>query len=214
MAENKKSFVAYADWKDTFDALPDEMAGQLIKFIFAYVNDENPTSDNVLINAVFPSIRNTLKRDLAKWNKQHLQRIKAGKKSAEVRKRNATSVERSLNGRSVSSTVSVSGSVSVSDSVSVKSKLSIEDRKRNFKKLLTPFLEKYSKDILNDFFGYWTEHGVNDKKMRYEKQKSFSIERRLTTWLKNQKKFDNKPGAQKTEKKNAAEILKQKYGLS
>ena len=212
MAENKKSFIAYADWKDTFDALPDEKAGKLIKFIFAYVNDENPTSDDVLINAVFPSIRNTLKRDLAKWKKQHEQRIKAGQKSAEIRKRNATTVQRSLNGRSVSSTVSVSVSDSVSGSV--KSKLSIEDRKRNFKKLLTPFLDKYSKDILNDFFGYWTEHGVNDKKMRYEKQKSFSVERRLTTWLKNQKKFDNKPGAKKSEKINSAEILKQKYGLS
>ena len=49
MAENKKSFVAYADWKETFDALSDEKAGQLIKHIFAYVNDENPESEDMLI---------------------------------------------------------------------------------------------------------------------------------------------------------------------
>ena len=104
MAENKKSFVAYADWKETFDALSDEKAGELIKHIFAYVNDESPVSECMLINAVFANIKHTLKRDLKKWEKQHVQRKEAGKKSAEVRKRNATVV----NGRSISSTVSVS----------------------------------------------------------------------------------------------------------
>jgi len=111
MAENKKSFIAYSDWKETFDALPDEKAGQLIKHIFAYVNDENPISEDILINAVFVNIRNTLKRDLRKWESQYNQRVEAGKKSAEVRKRNAAVV----NARSVSSTDSVSVSVSVSD---------------------------------------------------------------------------------------------------
>ena len=100
MAENKKSFVAYADWKETFDALSDEKAGQLIKHIFAYVNDENPESEDMLINAVFASIKQTLKRDLRKWEKQYTQRVAAGKKSAQVRKHNSTVV----NGRSVSST--------------------------------------------------------------------------------------------------------------
>ena len=111
MAENKKSFVAYADWKETFDALSDEKAGQLIKHIFAYVNDENPESEDMLINAVFASIKQTLKRDLRKWEKQYTQRVEAGKKSAQVRKHNLTVA----NGRSVSSTDSVSVSVSVSD---------------------------------------------------------------------------------------------------
>jgi hypothetical protein len=111
MAEGKKSFIAYTDWKDTFDALPDEKAGQLIKFIYAYVNDENPKTEDVLINAVFANIKNTLKRDLKKWDKQHQQRKEAGKRSAEVRKQNATLV----NARSISSTVSVSVSDNDSD---------------------------------------------------------------------------------------------------
>lgn len=111
MAENKKSFVAYADWKETFDALSDEKAGELIKHIFAYVNDDNPNSECMLINAVFANIKHTLKRDLKKWEKQHEQRKQAGKKSAEIRKRNSTVV----NGRSVSSTDNVSVSVNVNE---------------------------------------------------------------------------------------------------
>lgn len=65
--ENKKSFLAYSDWKGTFDILPDEIAGKLIKHLFAYVNDENPVSDELIVNAVFEPIKATLKRDLCKW---------------------------------------------------------------------------------------------------------------------------------------------------
>lgn len=68
-------------------------------------------------------------------------------------------------------------------------KKGIIERKSQFKELLTPFLENYSKDLLNDFYSYWTEHGVNDRKMRFEKEKSFSLERRLQTWKKNDLKF-------------------------
>lgn len=67
MAENKKSFIAYCDWKATFDALPDAEAGLLVKHLFAYVNDENPVSENILINAVFANIKMQLKRDLRKY---------------------------------------------------------------------------------------------------------------------------------------------------
>lgn len=117
MEENKKSFIAYSDWKETFDVLPDEKAGQLIKHIFSYVNDENPITDDILINAVFVNIKNTLKRDLKKWEAQYNQRVSAGKKSAEVRKQNAAVV----NARSISSTVSDT----VSDTVSVNEKKTI-----------------------------------------------------------------------------------------
>jgi len=85
MAENKKSFIAYANWKDIFDELPDEDAGALIKHIFAYVNDENPESDSILIKATFANIKSTLNRDLDKWKVQLKQRSDAGKKSAEIR---------------------------------------------------------------------------------------------------------------------------------
>ena len=81
MAQGKKSFVAYSDWKDIFNELPDEDAGKLIKHVFAYVNDENPVSDSVLIKAVFATIKSTLKRDLDKWDKELEQRKEAGIKS-------------------------------------------------------------------------------------------------------------------------------------
>lgn len=60
----------------------------------------------------------------------------------------------------------------------------IEERKLEFASLLAPFLEKYGRRLLNDFYHYWTEHGAKDKKLRFEKQNTFGIEQRLRTWYK------------------------------
>jgi len=187
MAENKKSFVAYADWKDTFDKLPDEVAGKLIKHIFAYVNDENPVSEDFVIEAVFSNIKNTLKRDLKKWESQLEQRRNAGKKSAEQRaltKSNERSI--SLNEKQRNSTVSVSDSVSVNDILLKKeTKVNITERKKIFYDSLIPFSNTYDKTMLRDFYEYWTEHGENDLKFRKEKEKTFGLDRRLKTWSTN-----------------------------
>jgi uncharacterized phage protein (TIGR02220 family) len=108
MAENKKSFIAYSDWHGMFNALPDEVAGKLIKHIFSYVNDENPSSEDFIINALFEQIKATLKRDLIKWDKERSQRSDAGKKSAESRATKSNERSTEDNERQRNSTVSVS----------------------------------------------------------------------------------------------------------
>jgi hypothetical protein len=149
MAENKKSFVAYADWKYTFDELSNEKAGELIKHIFAYVNDENPVSEDMLINAVFANIKHTLKRDLKKWERQHEQRKLAGKKSAEVRQRNSTVV----NGRSFSSTDNVNVNVNVSKDI-YKSFAHLSITLKEYKKLCDDFGQVNTDDILDQIENY------------------------------------------------------------
>ena len=76
----------------------------------------------------------------------------------------------------------------------------IENRKLKFANSLKPFLSIYGKDLLNDFYGHWTQHGENDKKFLAEKQKSFGIERRLQTWKRNDGKFGNSKQLQKLDK--------------
>jgi hypothetical protein len=44
MAKDKTSFILYCDQQGVFNQLPDDIAGKLIKHIFAYVNDENPVT--------------------------------------------------------------------------------------------------------------------------------------------------------------------------
>jgi len=86
MADNKKGFVLYADQRSIVDMLPNEKAGELLKHIFAYVNDENPISPDTLVNLAFEPIKLQLKRDLKRWEDTRSQRSKAGQISAEKRK--------------------------------------------------------------------------------------------------------------------------------
>ena len=79
MADNKKSFVAYCDWKNTFQMLTDEESGKLIKHLFSYVNDENPELDDRLLKLAFEPIKMQLKRDLKKYEDVRHKRSEAGK---------------------------------------------------------------------------------------------------------------------------------------
>ena len=85
MAKDKKSFILYADQKALFEKLPDELAGKLIKHIYKYVNDENPVSEDLIIEIAFEPIKNHLKRDLKLFEEKLVKRSEAGKAGAEKR---------------------------------------------------------------------------------------------------------------------------------
>lgn len=185
MAENKKSFVAYSDWKNIFDELPDEDAGKLIKHIFAYVNDENPISESILINAVFANIKTTLKRDLQKWETQLNQRKEAGKLSAELRKAKLNDRSTPVEIRARKSTDNVSVNVSVSDNVNEKENNILVIRQNKFKEEVFSFKNFYTEKLLSQFYDYWSEKTKNGKQMKMELQKTWETSKRLATWQRN-----------------------------
>jgi len=67
MAENKKSFLLYCDLIHTVEQLTDEQAGDLFKHILRYVNDQEPQTENVITRIAFEPIKQSLKRDLQKY---------------------------------------------------------------------------------------------------------------------------------------------------
>jgi len=70
MAENKKAFVAYCDWLESFEELTDEEAGKLAKHLFRYVNDLNPEAPDRMTKMCFIPIKQSLKRDLLKYEER------------------------------------------------------------------------------------------------------------------------------------------------
>jgi len=191
MAVDKKSFVAYSDWNGMFKALPDEVAGKLIKHVFAYVNDEDPTNDDYIINALFEQIKSTLKRDLKKWETQREQRSEAGKKSAELRamksNERSTVVNENVRNPTVSDNVSDNVNDNVNDNV-IKIN-NIDSRKLKFADTLKPFVSIYSKELVRDFYNYWTEPNQSNTKFKKELEKTWDTKRRLDNWAKNDKTF-------------------------
>lgn len=113
---SRKSFVLYTEWENTFNRLSNELAGELIKVIFDYVRTgEIPQIDNAVVDGVFSAFQPSIDRNISKYDAAIEQRKEAGKRSAEKRKRDATTVESRLR----TSTVSDSVSDSVSDTLSL-----------------------------------------------------------------------------------------------
>jgi len=72
------------------------------------------------------------------------------------------------------------------DATNAKEKMSIEERKKEFWGRLVPYIEQglYTKEMVTDFYLYWTEANERGKRMRFEMEKIFELRRRLATWRK------------------------------
>jgi len=70
-------------------------------------------------------------------------------------------------------------------------KLTIKERKTNLWELIRQAGKEkgYEKEMAKEFFDYWVEMNPNGKKMRFEMEKVFDVNRRLNTWLQNDKKW-------------------------
>ena len=163
MAENKKSFVLYADLLKSIEHLTNEEKGILFNHLLEYVNDKNPILEDRLVLTAWKPIELQLKRDLVKFEEVRVKRSEAGKKSAELKAQqnstNSTSVE-SVKQTSTNSTDNVNDN----DNVNVINNKILE-RKLKFADTLKPFVETYGKEMIRKFFNYWTEPNKSNTKL-------------------------------------------------
>jgi len=180
MAENKKSFLFYCDVIHTVEKLTDEQAGKLLKHVLRYVNDLNPVPVDIITEIAFEPIKQSLKRDLQKYDG--------------IRIKNKENALKRWNKKDATASEHIRTDTKNADSV-IDSDINInifKYKKSNDKQLideLSKYKDKYSKDILNSFYRYWSEK--NDKgKMRMALENTFEVDKRLITWENNNKKFN------------------------
>ena len=124
MAENKKSFVLYADLLQNIDHLTNEEKGILFTHLLEYVNDMSPVLEDRLVLTAWKPIERQLKRDLIKFEQVKGKRSDAGKESARLRAlkkeernpTNSTLVE-SVQHSSTNPTVNDNDNVNVNENV-------------------------------------------------------------------------------------------------
>lgn len=64
-------------------------------------------------------------------------------------------------------------------------------RKEKFGQSLIPYVEKYGKEMIRDFFDYWSEFNKSKSKMRFEQQPTWETSKRLATWAKRDKNYNH-----------------------
>lgn len=167
----KKSFVLYTEIDAQLRVLSDEEAGMVFKAIVSYnLTGTRPSTDNKAVNVVLSSIIYHLDRDQLKYQQTCEKRSMAGKKGNEIRwhKKEKTSTEQKT---------------STEKSPTPNHEERITKSKERFIKAMEPYSEKYDRQMLNDFYRYWTELNRSHTKMRFEMQKTWETGKRLATWL-------------------------------
>lgn len=67
-----------------------------------------------------------------------------------------------------------------------------EARARNFYGEVAKFAEMYPKQMLRQFYDYWTEPNKSLTKMKFELEKTWDLGRRLNTWASRDREFSRK----------------------
>jgi len=194
----KTGFILHLDSLAVLDELTNEQAGILFKAIRDYNLGIELELDFAMKMAFLP-FKNQFVRDFEKYEN-----------TCERNKTNGSKGGRPKKPKETEKTQMVLEEPKKADNNNKNDNKndSIEERKLKFANSLSSFLETYGRDLLNDFYFYWTEHGTNDKKLRFEKEKTFGIEQRLRTW------FNRNPTQyQKNETDHLVEYVNKQLGL-
>lgn len=60
----------------------------------------------------------------------------------------------------------------------------MKSREREFYNMLVPFVKTYGREMIREFFDYWSEPNKSHSKMRFEQERTWDLTRRLQTWEK------------------------------
>lgn len=218
---NKESFVFHKDWFAAINQLPTEKRLIFYEGIanFAITRYTLPELEK---DPLFLIIKEQLKRDCDKYEqicekrrKNVEERYKNKEKTTNVDTNVTTNVDTKTTNVTTkyiydTDTVTDTETGTVSKDVNKENikensarklaSLSLEERKENFYNSLFPYLEQYGKEILREFYEYWTESNHNGNKLRWEMEKTFEISKRLATWKKNETKWNRQSN---TQNKNA-----------
>jgi len=125
--------------------------------------------------------KNAAKNDETSKNKHLLEKNK--QKQANKIKENKYSTNIDSTNVNCSNSNQDSGSGVAGATAKTKNpKNELEKRAKEFGNLLVPFIEKYNKEMIRKFYDYWTEPNKSYTKMRFEKESTWELSRRLKTW--------------------------------
>ena len=183
MSENKQrdTFIFYRSFKESMNDLSD--ADKLIMYeaISDYSLDMKEPELTGFPKALFSLIRPVLDANTKRWQNG----CKGGASSESLKgnqnARKRTKNEPDSNQKRTKNKANKDKNIDKEKIVKEKN-ISLSDRTEKFKEELTPFVEKYGKDMIFAFFDYWSEPDKTKTKMRCALQKTWSTAGRLRTW--------------------------------
>lgn len=180
----RDSMIFYRSFYEAIKELPLETQGEIYNAIFTYGLDFEVTELSGVSKTIWTLIKPQIDANIKRFENGKKPKNKQTESKTEAKNNQDESKTETNNNNNVNDNVNVN----VNDKVINN----IKDRKTSFAISLEPYLELYNREMLNNFYMYWTEHGEKDKKMRFEKEKSFDVKLRLLNWSKRSESFKQK----------------------
>ena len=191
----KKSFLLHIDSLIVLPEMSNEQAGIFIKAIYHYqMTGELIELDFGLKMAITPFI-NQFKRDNEVYESTVNKRRIAGAKGGKQKVANASKSKHKV------AKVADNDNDNVNDNKNKNKNNNIEERKLKFADTLKPFIDKFGRPMVNDFYRYWTQPNNSNTKFKRELEKTWDLSLRLDTWARNDKSTFGKSTEQKLEPK-------------
>lgn len=208
----KRSFLIYDDWGDLVETLPDEDKGRVFSALFRFsatgeVSDlSNPAAD-MLLKVMVKQLRDDKEkydRKCEKNKENSAKRFIDGYRTISndndgyrtmTDKDKDKELDKDKEKDSLKDKEKTNVNVSKKESEKVAAEAATSARKEKFYASLVPFVDKYGKDMIRDFFDYWSEMNRSKTKMRFEQQSTWELALRLKTWADREKipKKDGNP---------------------
>lgn len=200
----KKSFLIYDDWGDLVETLPDEDKGRVFSALFRFsatgeVSDlSNPAAD-MLLKVMIKQLRDDKEkydRKCEKNKENSAKRFIDGYRTISndndgyrtmTDKDKDKELDKDKEKDSLKDKEKTNVNVSKKESEKVAAEAATSARKEKFYASLVPFVDKYGKDMIRDFFDYWSEMNRSKSKMRFEQQSTWELALRLKTWADREK---------------------------
>ena len=219
MAENKKSFILYCDLIHTVRKMPKDKAGDLFMTILSFVNDENPTVDDMLVDLVFEPVKQQLKRDLKSWESYREKQSERGKLGGRGNKATALSEKPPLYLESEKSlNANVNANVNATDTVKRENRTFSPPPKDDILNFFMEKLDDFTAMAESDkFFFYYESNGWKVGKNKMKDWKSAAagwISRIVNFKTEKNATFKNTNGSRVTKStgaENLLESLRQDY---
>lgn len=207
--KQRESFLFYRDWWESLrdnDAIRYEVYDAIMAKVFDNIEPEVSSMANMALKFILPVIG----RDNDKYNDVREKRKAAGRLGGLKKAENIASVANLANGSKCQQSVAnlanladnVNVNVNVNDNVNknkektpkgVKKEKEVaasaatpedelEKRAEVLYNTLVPYVSMYGKDMIRQFYDYWTEPNKSRTKMRYELERTWDTKRRLKTW--------------------------------
>lgn len=197
----RSGFVFYRSWLEAVKNLPREIQGEVLTAIIEYGLDGVTTGSlkpitSAMLAMVKPQIdannkrlENGLKGGRPRKNKEESEPNNNQTITKEKPNNNQTITKRNQTEPKEKDKVKDIQKETTTNVVAKKdaAKAATLSRKEEFYNSLIPYVEMYGKDMVRDFFDYWSEMNKSETKMRFEQQPTWEISKRLSTWAKREK---------------------------